>query len=434
MGDWSAAVDQSGSESPANAVWIEAARAAATGMALLDREGRFLLANEAMGGMLGRPATTLAGVDVASIMLGNDREQWVSDRRTVLSQRRPLLDRERRFFRPDGMVLWCWLALAPIETGEAGGGPAAMVLTAFDITGRKCLEEAFERGQQELRDLIETRTQELRAANLRLSLADRMAAVGTLGAGLGHDMSNVLMPVRAHLNAVAKAADGAGLGEHVIAIRQSLAYLQHLADGLHFLALDPERENLAASTTLASWWDEAGPILRKAVPFGVRFECDLPAELPPVLVPPHRLTQAILNLVVNAGEAIRPASLNDRGEIERADGHGTVRLWASRAPALPSAEGDAVAMPREAVRICVGDDGAGMSPETARRAGTLYYTTKTRGMGTGLGLAMVRKVVERSDGMLEIASTPGVGTTVTMVLPVADPTEGPNSIDEGGDP
>jgi PAS domain S-box-containing protein len=416
------------------AVWMDAARVAPVGMALLDPEGRILRANAAMAGMLGRPAEALTGIDVASLMLGNDREHWVADRREVLARRQTLHDRERRFFRPDGMVLWCSLAMAPLDRGTAlVADRAAMVLTACDITGRKCLEEAFERGQQELRELVDTRTQELRAANLRLSLADRMAAVGTLGAGLGHDMSNVLMPVRAHLNAIAKVADGAGLAEHVVAIRQSLAYLQQLADGLHFIALDPDRENLAQSTSLAFWWEEAGPILRKAVPFGVRFECDLPAELPPVRVPPHRLTQAVLNLVVNAGEAIRPARLNDRGELERADGRGTVRLWASRAPALPPAEDAIDASPRAAIRICVGDDGEGMSPEVARRAGTLYYTTKTRGMGTGLGLALVRKVVERSEGELEISSTPGIGTTVTMVLPVADPTEGPDSNDEGGD-
>lgn len=434
MGDRAGSIDHSNMPSVVPAAWLDAARRAPTGMAVLDREGRVMLANEAMGGVLGRTPASLAGIDLASLMLGNDREPWVADLRDVVDGRRTLHDRERRFFRPDGIVLWCSLALAPFEPehGQQPDAPA-LVMTAFDITGRKCLEEAFERGQQELRDLIETRTQELQAANLRLSLADRMAAVGTLGAGLGHDMSNVLMPVRAHLNAVAKAADAAGLGEHVIAIRQSLAYLQQLADGLHFIALDPERENLADRTTLASWWDEAGPILRKAVPFGVHFECDLPADLPPVRVPPHRLTQAVLNLVVNAGEAIRPARLNDRGELERADGDGTVRLWASRTPALEPLEDDPKSMPREAVRICVGDDGEGMSPEVARRAGSLYYTTKTRGMGTGLGLALVRKVVDRSQGTLDISSSPGAGTTVTMVLPVADAASASDPINDEGD-
>ncbi|MHC4810457.1 MAG: two-component system sensor histidine kinase NtrB [Planctomycetota bacterium] len=435
MGDWSGSIEHSNVRPSVPAAWLAAAAGAPTGMAVLDRDGRVVLANEAMGGVLGRTPASLAGIDLASLMLGNDREPWVTDLREAVVGRRTLHDRECRFFRPDGLVLWCSLSLAPMELDEDRRPDApAVVLTAFDITGRKCLEEAFERGQQELRDLIETRTQDLQAANLRLSLADRMAAVGTLGAGLGHDMSNVLMPVRAHLNAVAPVADEAGVGEHVVAIRQSLAYLQQLADGLHFIALDPERENLSDRTTLASWWDEAGPILRKAVPFGVHFECDLPAELPPVRVPPHRLTQAVLNLVVNAGEAIRPASLNDRGELEREKGDGTVRLWASRAPALDPPDDDPEGMPREAIRICVGDDGEGMSPEVARRAGSLYYTTKTRGMGTGLGLALVRKVVDRAHGTLEISSVPGTGTTVTMVLPVADPASAPDpSNDEGDD-
>src|SRR4029453_8143125 len=96
-----------------------------------------------------------------------------------------------------------------------------------------------------LQHLITEQTRALATANLRLHLADRLASLGTLAAGLGHDMNNVLLPVRARLNALEDAGiTGAALA-HVTAVRRSIAYLQHLSDGLHFLALDPDGPGVA---------------------------------------------------------------------------------------------------------------------------------------------------------------------------------------------
>ena len=79
-------------------------------------------------------------------------------------------------------------------------------------------------------------------AEARLRESDRMASIGALAAGLGHDMNNVLLPVRAHLNALKAAADGRSTDrEHLERIQRGVAYLQQLADGLHFLAMDPDK-------------------------------------------------------------------------------------------------------------------------------------------------------------------------------------------------
>lgn len=237
----------------------------------------------------------------------------------------------------------------------------------------------------------------------RLAVADRLASIGTLAAGLGHDLANVLLPVRAHLHALERR-----LGErasrsargHLRAIRASVAYLGDLADRLHHLVADPDGEasdGSTAATDLGAWWAEVGPLIRKAVPRAVRVEVAWRRGLAPLAVPPHALTQAILNLVVNAGEAIAAA-----GRIG-----GLVRIAAE-----PSADG-------HHARLAIEDDGCGMPPRVRRRAFELFFTTKPRGLGTGLGLPLVHDIVERAGGRIELASKVGVGTTVVLTLPLA---------------
>ncbi|MGE3507865.1 MAG: nitrogen regulation protein NR(II) [Vicinamibacterales bacterium] len=250
-----------------------------------------------------------------------------------------------------------------------------------------------------LHELLAEQTAALQSAHLRLRMTDRLASIGALAAGLGHDMNNVLLPVRAHLEAARTMTMIQGVRDHIDAVHKSVTYLQQLADGLHFLALDTDREDTEQSTTdLGAWWSQVGPLLTKAVPKHVKVTVSLPTGLPEVGVSAHGLTQAVLNLVVNAGEAI-PAG------FKRRQGH--VRVWAE-------------AIKRGThIRLGVTDNGHGMSAEVQRNALEMFYTTKTRGMGTGLGLPLVARVVSRAGGSVEIESKPGRGTTVAILLPAA---------------
>lgn len=239
-----------------------------------------------------------------------------------------------------------------------------------------------------------------KSAEARMRDADRLAVIGTLAAGLGHDMNNVLLPVRAHLNAIASQGrmSVAERVSHLDRIRSGISYLQHLADSLHGLALDPDGEGDGLGTTdLSEWWSANGPLLSKSLHRSVSIETSIPAEIGHVSVSPHALTRAVLNLLVNAGEAMP----KDRS------GH-----WPKivlRARATPSA-----------AHLEVSDNGMGMSQDVIRRVFDMFFTTKTRGLGTGLGLPLVRRVVERAGGCVEIDSRPGLGTTVRLVLPYAE--------------
>lgn len=321
-----------------------------------------------------------------------------------------IMNRPRRFeaMRKDG-------ALVPIELCVSradipGGGSPLFVGIIRDMSAYAAVERGRDEERARAQQQLAEQTAALQQANLRLRMSDRMASIGTLAAGLGHDMNNVLLPVRARLNALRASGQSGNLPaadrKHVEEVHKSVAYLQQLADGLHFLALDPDADEDVRGgvgmTDLRQWWSQAGALLSKAVPKHVRVSASFSSMLPPVALPSHGLTQAFLNLIVNAGEAIP-------GPTERKRRQGTVRVWAE-------SEGDS---DRTWVRLGVTDNGTGMSDEVKRRAFDMFFTTKPRGLGTGLGLALVRKVMERAGGRVEIESEVGRGTTIVMTVPAA---------------
>jgi hypothetical protein len=149
-------------------------------------------------------------------------------------------------------------------------------------------------------------------------------------------------------------------------------------------------------------------LLTKAVPKHVKVEVSIQPRLPAVAISAHGLTQAMLNLVVNAGEAM-PLAAQDSTTLRR---QSLVRIEAK-------AEKSGAR-----VSLSIADNGRGMSEETQRRAFEMFYTTRTRGLGTGLGLPLVARVVSRAGGTVHIESRLGRGSTVSLLLPVAKRPEG----------
>jgi len=261
------------------------------------------------------------------------------------------------------------------------------------VVERKRAEDELAQYRDRLEELVAERTEDLRASHEQLRQVDRLASIGTLAAGLGHDMNNVLLPIRSRLDVIEAGDLPKVAREQFDAIRTSIGYLQHLADGLHLLAKDPEDADASdASTNIPAWWRQVEPLLARGLPRHVKLETDWTDDLPSVAVEPHRLTQAMLNLIVNAGEAV--------GQ------DGVVRV-AARSDEPGS------------VRLSVIDNGEGMPEKVRRRALDPFFTTKKRGLGTGLGLSLVNGVVSGAGGRMEIASTPGEGSTITLALPAA---------------
>jgi PAS domain S-box-containing protein len=296
---------------------------------------------------------------------------------------------EYRLRRADGVYRWV------LDTGTpqfaADGVFLGYIGSCIDITDRREAEQALELRREELESLVEERTAELTATHERLRVADRLASLGTFAAGIGHDMNNVLFPVRCRLDALDWERVPSEHEELFDTVKHSVEYLQQLTDGLRLVSLDPDDGEPGGVTDVAEWRSQIEPLLAKAVA-GVEVVFDVP-ELPPLAVAPHRMTQAVLNLVINASEA-KPR-----------DGRVIVRVFADG---------------RDDVVLQVIDRGSGMTPEIRRQAPDPFFTTKKRSLSTGLGLSLVHAAVSASRGTVDIESTPGEGTTVTLRLPVAD--------------
>jgi len=246
---------------------------------------------------------------------------------------------------------------------------------------------------------LKERTQELERSQRELQLAERMATIGTLCAGLGHDMGNLLLPIAVWTDTLDAAAMPDDAREAVESLRTCVTYLRRLSGGLRQLALDPETDLVERETDLLQWREEIEPILRNAVPRGVAIQYRLASDLPRARIARHQLTQVAFNLVQNAGEVLR----------DRSDGE--IIVEARAADRMP------------AIVLRVHDNGPGMSPSVAARCFDPFFTTKTRGMSTGLGLALVDGIIRRCGGAVSVESS-GKGATFEMTIPaVAKPDE-----------
>lgn len=229
-----------------------------------------------------------------------------------------------------------------------------------------------------------------------------MEALGQLATGVVHDLNNLLMAIGGCADELRDAT-----GE------QRDALLNELRDSLdsagsvtrQLLSFGRGPGTVRRSCTVAESLERVTPLLRRSLGKYVALTLDVAPDLAAALVDPVELEQALLNLALNARDA-----MNGRGSV-------TVRVRNAHdipPSALPMRH-DARAM----VELSIADSGSGMPPDVLRQLFQPFFTTKPQGKGTGLGLAMVRNVVAHHDGQLAVESKVGHGTTFRLFLPAA---------------
>lgn len=352
-------------------------------VAITDGEGRFVRTNAAYRSLVGYPEEELRDMFLGTVLHHEEMLGEMEAIEPIRHGRVAVHESRCRYQRKDGSVTWVDQVISAIPAQDR----ESMRLVVF-------CRDAGERVA------LETRVRE----------TDRLASVGMLGAGLGHDMKSVLFAMRCAVGALQQDAPSAGKVVERDCLEQlgeAIDYLGRLAEGLHLLVVNPEKDDAdgATATRLADWWDQTGPLLRKMIARDVALLVELGEDLPAAAISPMALTQAVLNLLVNAGQAIAD-------HVDPARRRGTVTISASR----PTGDG--------LLRLVIGDDGVGMSDDVRCRACEPFFTTRRTKHGTGLGLSMVKRVVESAGGSVEIRSTLGSGTQVVITLPA----EG-----EGGD-
>jgi PAS domain S-box-containing protein len=347
---------------------------AVEGIWLVDAEGRTTFANRALSDMLEYAPAELKGKPIFDFM----NEESADAAQRFLGRRRRYSElREFGFRAKSGRELWALLSMSPIET-ERGGYQGAVVMVS-DVSDRRKLQA-------------------------QLLLADRMSSLGTLSAGVAHEINNPLAYVIASLDLVAdrlpelaaalEREDAHFLEQQLSRAREGTERVRKIVRDLKsFSRVDEETVTVtdlvkSLNTSLTLVWNEIKHRARLVKDFD---------RLPPVRANEARLGQVFINLFVNAAQAM------PEGDIE----HNELRV-VGRTDAL----GNAV--------VEIHDTGCGIPPEYLDRIFEPFFTTKPVGEGTGLGLAICHGIVTSLGGTLSVQRTEvGKGTVFRVVLPAA---------------
>ena len=243
----------------------------------------------------------------------------------------------------------------------------------------------------------------------QLRQAQKMETVGRLAGGVAHDFNNILTGVIGNLDLVElDPADPAG-GRVAAAQRAALRAADVTRKLLGFAR---QNQLLVAPVDVAGFAADVVEMARAAIDPRVRLRAAVPAGLPPVAADAGLLHQALLNLVLNARDALPHGGL--------------VSVAAAAVTVTPAqAAGRPDARPGGFVVLSVTDDGCGMAADVRARVFEPFFTTKPVGQGTGLGLAMVHGIVQQHAGWVECESAPGRGTRFDLYLPQAGPDHRP---------
>jgi PAS domain S-box-containing protein len=314
-----------------------------------------------------------------------------------------------RVRRADGRYYWIE-ANGRVEHG-ADGTPLSFPGVLLDVEERRAVEAERDRAAAALRALNETleqrvaeRTAELMEAEERLRQSQKMEAVGQLTGGLAHDFNNLLAGVSGALEMLNTRLNQGRLAdaEKYItaaqgAARRAAALTHRLLAFSRRQTLDPRPTNVNA---LVSGMTD---LIQRTVGPGILVEMVGAAALWPTLVDPSQLENALLNLCINARDA-----MPDGGRLTIETANKWLDRAASRTHEMPEGQ---------YVSLCVTDTGTGMPPEVIAKAFDPFFTTKPLGQGTGLGLSMIYGFARQSGGQVRIYSEIGQGTTVCIYLP-----------------
>ncbi len=347
------------------AVFVDAADA----MLILDDHRRILDANPAAATLLDTASDALVGQSLDAVIVGGE-EQLAGVWRELLALGEAR--HEHRVRSQDGQtrLVEC--------TYRARVHAAGFLCIARDVTDRRVLEQ-------------------------RLKQSAKMESIGRLAGGIAHDFNNLLTAILGYTEMLLGARDESDPDRHDLEEIQKAG--QRAADlTQQLLAFSRKQVLVPKEVDLNHTIVALQTMLSRLIREDIILSCELAPEPAMIRIDPTQLEQAILNLVLNARDAL-PGGGHIRLEV--------AHVYRSEMEAPP----DHSAATDEYVRLRVADDGVGISPEVRAHLFEPFFTTKDVGKGTGLGLASVYGIVRQSNGFIAVDSSPGAGTVFTMHFP-----------------
>jgi len=331
----------------------------------------------------------------------------------ALAQGQTLTDHEDVFIRKDGTFFHVEFSSSPLHEGDKITG---LVVVFRDITERK-------RAQERLEHTIAERTRDLQQANMallrdmeerkklhdQLLQAQKMESIGTLAGGIAHDFNNILSIIGGY------ALILSGYGSHNRDIEESLTVINDTVQRgsrlvQQLLTLARKSSTSVEAVDINGLVTELIGLVTQTFPKTIEFSSALEGNLPPITGDKNQIEQALLNLCVNARDAMSNGGrLNFR--TQSIDGANLEHLGETK--------------DRRYVCLEVNDTGMGMDEGIQKRIFEPFFTTKDIGHGTGLGLSVVYGIVENHNGFIDVESKPQSGTSFRLYFPLADCSEKP---------
>lgn len=302
-----------------------------------------------------------------------------------------------RIKRHDGQYHWFLASLSPVKSAQ--GQTLYWVGANLNIDGLR-------HSENQLRDQITTLTHRLKLkqraleqAETHLAQAQKMSMVNQLSAGVAHDMKNLLFITGLHAGLLERHLEEPEQREHVDVILDTIQKAGDLAS--HLTGFSSRKSMKLAAADPRTLVHDLEPLLAKAVGKNATLQLHIATSVWPISVDKLYFENSLINLCINARDATEE--------------HGRITLKAENVLLRrPGHIGDYV-------MISVADNGTGMTEEVRARVFEMFFTTKPEGKGAGLGLPMVKNFMDHVHGLIEVESTQGKGTKVSLYFPRAQP-------------
>jgi PAS domain S-box-containing protein len=322
---------------------------------------------------------------------------------------------EFRVVTKDGRILWH--ASRGQLMRDANGRPQRLIGINIDITERKKMEDDLRSFSAEMEKKVAERTAALEEANAEIMRelkerakleqqlweAQKMESIGTLAAGIAHDFNNTLHVIKGYATLLEEHRCGEDIREPLRIIGEAVE--NGAATVRQLLTLASKADVELEAVDVGSLVTQVGRVLRQTIPKNIEISISCAPELPAAMIDRNHVSQALLNLCVNARDAM-PSG----GRLFLKTGMIESRTLCERHPEAKHAQ---------YVFIEVADSGEGMEESVRKRIFDPFFTTKPPGKGTGLGLSVVFGIVKRHEGLIDVESRPQRGTSFRVYFPVA---------------